>query len=250
MPDTRKHRGAHPGDERRFAPDWWPVLRRAVADFSWLLSRGYSENASLKLVGDRYRLDQRQRLAVHRSSCSDQALARRRATERTIEQVRGCDLALDGFNVLTTVEAALAGGILLYGRDGSLRDLAGMHGTYRKVMETVPALRAIGTSLHNTLAVGRVCWYLDRPVSNSLRLAALIRHLAAEHHWPWQVEVLDAVDVRLRETSDVVCTSDAGILDFCRQWFAATRAIVLNELSPATIVYLDSDRYDEPEMGK
>jgi uncharacterized protein YyaL (SSP411 family) len=55
MPDRRRHRGPHPKDPELFAPRHWPTLRRAVADLSWLLGRGYSEKAALKLVGDRYR---------------------------------------------------------------------------------------------------------------------------------------------------------------------------------------------------
>ena len=79
MPDTRKHRGPGPQDPAWFGPDARPDLAAAVADLSWLLSRGYAEPSSLKLVGDRYRLVERQRVAVLRSACSDAALARRRA---------------------------------------------------------------------------------------------------------------------------------------------------------------------------
>ena len=79
MPDTRKHRGPGPQDPAWFGPEARPDLAAAVADLSWLLSRGYAEPSSLKLVGDRYRLVERQRVAVLRSACSDESLARRRA---------------------------------------------------------------------------------------------------------------------------------------------------------------------------
>ncbi len=72
MPDKRKHRGAHPDDNRLFAEDQLPSLRTAVAEYSWLLTRGYAEESALKLVGDRYDLTARQRMAVWRSSCSDE----------------------------------------------------------------------------------------------------------------------------------------------------------------------------------
>lgn len=51
---------------------------------------------------------------------------------------------MDGFNVLTAVETALGGGVILVGRDGCCRDVAGIYSHYRKVEETVPALQAIG----------------------------------------------------------------------------------------------------------
>ena len=56
MPDRRSARGPHPKDVACFCEEQVPALQRAVADLSWLQSRGYSPKASLKLVGDRYRL--------------------------------------------------------------------------------------------------------------------------------------------------------------------------------------------------
>ncbi len=54
---------------------------------------------------------------------------------------------LDGYNVLTTVEAALAGGVLLEGRDGCYRDMASMAGRFHWVEETAPAVESIGRVL-------------------------------------------------------------------------------------------------------
>ena len=64
MPDKRQHRGPHPHDTILFAPDAHPVLRQAAADLSWLFGRGYASVSAVKLVGDRYALNQRQRMAV------------------------------------------------------------------------------------------------------------------------------------------------------------------------------------------
>ena len=85
------------------------------------------------------------------------------------EQLAGRRVDLDGFNVLTTVEAALSGGVVIVGRDGCYRDMASMHGSYRKVTETRPALMLIGEVLAE-LGTGECQWYLDQPVSNSGRL--------------------------------------------------------------------------------
>ncbi|HSG88818.1 MAG TPA: DUF434 domain-containing protein, partial [Pseudomonadales bacterium] len=73
MPDHRRHRGPHPDDARLFAPDTVGPLRTAVGDLSWLFSRGYAERSAVKVVGDRYRLRERQRIALRRSACSDAA---------------------------------------------------------------------------------------------------------------------------------------------------------------------------------
>src|SRR6266404_1471952 len=45
-------------------------------------------------------------------------------------------LLIDGFNLILTLESALGGGVMLVGRDGCYRDMASVHGTYRRVEET------------------------------------------------------------------------------------------------------------------
>src|SRR5712692_3344159 len=104
MPDIRKHRGAHPEDRKLFAEQQIPDLRAAVGELSWLLSRNYSLNGALKLVGDRYTLTDRQRLAVARAACSDQSKARRLHSLVSAEAVADEDLIVDGFNLIITVE--------------------------------------------------------------------------------------------------------------------------------------------------
>src|SRR5689334_16889981 len=73
------HRGLAPGDESLFGDQARPALRQATSDLCWLLSRGYAEVAALKLVGDRYDLTARQRSAVGRAVCTDNALSHRLA---------------------------------------------------------------------------------------------------------------------------------------------------------------------------
>ena len=57
--------------------------------------------------------------------------------------IAGNELVIDGFNVLTTIEAALGGAVVLVCRDTTCRDIAGIHGSYRKVAETLPALEKL-----------------------------------------------------------------------------------------------------------
>ena len=141
-----------------------PRVRRPFCARSW--------------CGDRFNLTERQRMAVRRSACSEESLTRRRAHQAGIASVRGRPILLDGYNVLTTVEAALAGGVILAARDGCYRDLASMHGTFRHVTETAPAAELIGTVLAE-LAAGPATWFLDSPVSNSGRLKTSILEIAA-----------------------------------------------------------------------
>src|SRR6266702_7422173 len=144
MPDIRKHRGAHPEDRKLFADDQLSALRIAVADLSWLLSRDYSMKAALKLVGDRHALTERQRLAVSRAACSDQSQEQRTAKRLPVEAVAGKEIIVDGFNLIITIEAALSDGVLIHCRDGCIRDLSSVHGSYRSVNETADAIIMIG----------------------------------------------------------------------------------------------------------
>ena len=177
MPDKRTHRGPHPADEKLFAPEAISNLRSALADYSLLLTKGYAEKSALKLVCDKFSLTQRQRLAVMRSACSDRQLASRSENRIEAKNLAGQSVAVDGYNVLITVEAAMSGGVIFAGRDGCFRDLASIHGTYRKVTETIPAVRMIGEFLQE-IGAGKALWLLDSPVSNSGRLKTLIGQLA------------------------------------------------------------------------
>ena len=237
MPDKRSHRGPHPADGEMFAPSAWTSLRRAVADLSWLLTHGYAEKSALKLVGDRFSLTERQRLAVMRCACSDEALARRHRHEIDATSAARNTLLLDGYNVLTTIEAALSRGVLLQARDGCYRDMASMHGSYRKVQETIPAIKMAGELLAK-LHIATCTWYLDRPVSNSGRLKTLIQHVTDEHGWNWDVQVVPDPDRILCETNHIVASADSVILDRCDHWFNFARLVVETFVRDAYVVDL------------
>jgi hypothetical protein len=235
LPDKRTHRGPHPEDAQLFAPDARPRLQEAVGDLSWLLGRGYRSVSALKIVGDRYSLDQRQRVAVARCACSDEARERRGRSRVELADLTGQALAIDGFNVLTSVEAALVGGVILEGRDGCFRDLASVHGTWRKVQETVPAIEIIGRFLA-AIGIKSALWYLDSPVSNSGRLKTTLRKTAEEQGWPWQIELVPNPDNILAKTDQFVATADSGILDECGHWVNLARAIIEQSIPNANLV--------------
>ncbi|MCS7304328.1 MAG: DUF434 domain-containing protein [Thermoguttaceae bacterium] len=305
MPDRRLHRGPHPEDAELFSPAHLDRLREATSDLCWLASRGYAEVSSLKLVGDRYHLTARQRLAVARCACSEAQLQRRlehevrltkadlppaphsqkatteafagpaipaatgltgsRASEAGIlpgglldaggpsDAIPEADTAeglairpgmlagqtvwIDGYNLLTTVEAALAGGVILHARDGTFRDMASMHGTFRKVAETEPALETIGQALAE-LAPAECVWYLDRPVSNSGRLKQWIEQTAQKHGWPWRVELVANPDPILWSSPHIVASADSVILDHCQRWLNLARIVIQQFIPGAWVVQL------------
>ena len=80
-----RYRGKHPRDASLFGAEQQRAFEAAVKDLSWLLSQGYAEKSALKLVGDRYALVRRQRIAVARCSASDEALTH--GTDRAVEEM-------------------------------------------------------------------------------------------------------------------------------------------------------------------
>lgn len=237
LSSQRKHRGPHPEDQRLFAASHWQPLRSAAGDLSWLLTRDYALPSALKLVGDRYQLDARQRLAVARCACAEPLVQRRQRHQISPADLPGCSLWIDGFNALTSIEAALAGGVILVGRDGCYRDLASMHGSYRRVEETVPAILLLGALLAE-LQVGRCQWLLDQPVSNSGRLKTILGQLAAERNWDWQIELVPDPDAVLIRSDSVVATSDSQILNRANRWFNLARTAIDRCVPDARIVDL------------
>lgn len=241
MPDTRSHRGPHPADAELFTTQKIPALRRAVVDYSLLLTKGYAETSALKLVGDRFNLTHRQRLAVMRVACSDQQIAKRKSRQLDINSIVGQPIAIDGYNLLITIEAAMSGGMIFVGRDGCYRDLASIHGTYRKVTETIPAIELIGTFLQQA-KITEALWLLDSPVSNSGRLKTLIREIAEKNEWNWQIELVTSPDAALIKGDTIVASSDSIILDGCKKWVNLSDEIIKAKLPSATVIDLKSEQ--------
>lgn len=238
MPDKRTHRGPGPDDGKLFCAEKIETLRSAVADFSMLLSKGYASKSSLKLVGDKFALSQRQRIAILRSTCSDEHLKSRLSRQLDISELAKKQIVIDGYNVLITIEAAMSGGAIFKGRDGCLRDLASVHGTYRKVEETIPAVKLIAKFLDQTGTADAI-WLLDSPVSNSGRLKTLIANLATENNWNWQIKLLQNPDKELKKTDSTVASSDSDVIDNCKRWVNLAGEIIKEKLTTSWIIDLE-----------
>jgi hypothetical protein len=219
---------------------WLAPLRVATSELSWLLSRGYQSKSALKLVGDRHALRERQRLAVARAACAESSLEGRRASRVGESEVAGEGLVVDGFNLVITLEAALSGGVLVRGRDGCVRDLSSVHGSYRAVEETERAVVLAGEAL-GALAPASVLWLLDRPVSNSGRLAERVRTVAAGRGWPWRVEVEFNPDREIVNSGRVAVTSDSNVLDGVTRWLNLGRLIVERHVPDAWVIDLSDE---------
>jgi hypothetical protein len=210
----------------------------AAGDLAWLLGRHYAPEAALTLVGNRYQLRQRQRQALSRAVAAPAQARARRQRHVMPASLTGARLQIDALNQIITIEAALAGGLLLRGHDGALRDLASIHGTYRAMQETSTTLEAIGHWLA-AHGVREAVFLIDAMVSNSGRLASRMRTVAVTHTWPWSVQLVPSADPLLQRAHDIVATSDSAILDKAERWFDLAAAVVQALVPDAWCVDLD-----------
>jgi hypothetical protein len=179
-------------------------------------------------------------MAISRYACSASDVERRGKRCIELEELAGKELWVDGYNVLTLIESALGGGVVLLCRDGCCRDIAGIHRRYRKVSETAPALQLVGEAVR-AWGVSLCRWWLDKPVSNSGRLKTLIGETAKAKGWNMEVELTFSPDHVLSHTDNVVASSDGAILDRCRAWVNLARHIVERRVSGAWTVDLSND---------
>lgn len=230
-----KHRGKHSNDDKNFAPKWHPIFTEAASDLSFLLGKGYGEKSALALVGNRYQLNKRQQRALSLITCPSDKLETRKNKALQASDLKGKEVVIDGYNLLIVVEVALSGGYIFIGQDGCCRDIASIHGTYKKVEETIPALELIDQTLKE-LQVAKAHWYFDSPVSNSGRLKTLLYELATEHQSNWEIDLVFNPDTTLIERNEICITGDSWILDEVTTYFNLARYIIEQKIPQATVL--------------
>jgi hypothetical protein len=202
-------------------------LLNALEDIYYLLSRNYPAKASLALVGNRYQLVQRQLQALQGMSCSAKEISSRKERELSPAALKDQTILLDGFNVLIILETALSGGFVFEGLDGCYRDIASVHGTYKKAQHTEEALIIIGNTLQQ-LQLQKVIWVFDAPISNSGKLKGSCYELAEKHGFPWEIILDNHPDKYLINNKGLVCSSDGWVLNECTAWFNLGAYIIKN----------------------
>lgn len=227
-------RGYFPNDEKEFRGESVQKLYKAGQDLYYLLNQSYKIKGASVFVGNHYLLSERQRLALVRAISSAENIKLRRDKE-VKGNLEGSVVNIDGFNTIITLEVALSESVLLKCMDGTIRDLAGLRGTYRLIDKTQIAIMLIGEMLEKN-KVGKAIFYLDAPVSNSRKLKGRILELLDGFSFDVQVEIINNVDAKL-EKSDNVITTDAIILDKCKSWINLNKKII--ESNIANCSYID-----------
>lgn len=230
-----RNRGKHPSDDKLFSSKWHPIFKEAIDDFSFLMSRGYAMNSSLQLVGSRYKLNKRQRMAILRVGAAQQNIQLRKSKELQPKDLKNQTVSIDGFNLLILLESALSGAFIFKGRDGTYRDISSVHGTYKRVQKTESAMILVGNILKK-MKVKKVDWYLDAPISNSGRLKKMLSDLGEKHQFNWKVELVNNPDKVLAEDCKIVISSDGWVIDHAPNWFNLGSYLIHQELENLNIL--------------
>ncbi len=224
MPDIVK-RGYVPSDSREFT-EQVDKLRSAGEELYYLINRGYQIKPASTFVGNHHLLSERQRLALVRSISPKDRITER--LEKENNDLKDSVVYIDTFNTVITLEIAFSGSTLLYCMDGTIRDLAGLRGTYRIIDKTDLAVEAIRKLLESE-GVKEAYFLIDAPISNSGRLSSKIEDMFTDSNVNVVCEVINDVDKNLYTRENVI-TSDAIILDSCISWFNLTRRVIKEEI--------------------
>jgi len=187
-------------------------LQNAAEDFRYLLNRTYSRKAALELVGNRYQLTADERHLLHRGVFSDEDSGWRGAKKVPFIQIRNRDLAIDGYNVIITIESALSGRPIVLGDDGFIRDISGLSGDFKKSKTTDEALQLIFNGLRKTTP-HHTLFLFDAPISKSGALAQEVRDQMKREGLPGDAQAIKVPEKILIGFPGVVATSDTAIID-------------------------------------
>jgi hypothetical protein len=187
-------------------------LQQAAQDFRYLLNRGYPRDASLSLVGNRYDLPRAARQLLHRGVFADAVAQARRAKLKPLSALTGQPLALDGHNVLITLESALKGRVLLLADDGFIRDVAQLSRAYRDSPTTRQALTLLADYIARHRP-GPLTILFDAPMKRSGELAEQTRQIFAAQGLTADAQAVPVPERELLTFAGPVATSDTHLID-------------------------------------
>jgi len=216
-------------------------LQRAAQDFRYLLNRGYPRKASLELVGNRYGLIFDERHLLHRGVFSDADSVTRQKKIISPEAIRNKDLAIDGHNVLITIEAGLSSRPLVLADDGFIRDISGLSGSFKKTEMTEKAFRLIVTFLKRWRP-RHTLFLFDAPISKSGVLAQEVRVLLKKEGLPGDSIAMKVPEKTLIGFQGVVATSDTAIIDRSKKVIDLAGDIIGTQIGSVSLLKLKRGR--------
>ena len=184
------------------------------------MDRGYPAASAVRFVCDHHRLAEDQRMVLQRVIVPAGTALFRIDRVLSLDEIRGREIFLDGYNCIITTESLLEGFAVYLCDDGFLRDTRGFFRRYRASKSASRPIKEI-LGLLAEAGPSRAVFFLDCQISRSGELTAEIRGLMAQMGLDGDALCLRDVDRQLKCCRKIVASSDGIIID------SATEAIDL-----------------------
>ena len=211
------------------------VLQEAAGDFRYFLDRGYPRKLCLDVVGNRYQLTSDQRHLLHRGVFSGTDSRERKKRKIPTSRLSGKNLAIDGYNVLITIEAGLSGRPLIRADDGFIRDISGLSGNFKKTEITEKALMLILHLLKMRVPRDTLILF-DAPISKSGELAEEVRAQLIKLNLPGDARAVRVPEEILIGFPGIVATSDTAIIDQSERVVDLAGHVLTTRVRPKSIL--------------
>lgn len=185
------------------------VFKNAVEDYSYFLQKEYPQKGSLKLVGDRHKLNRSERSMLYRGISMETENNSRSKKLVQAERLSEKVLLVDGLNQILTIASYLNGNIVYISSDGLLRDASEIHGKAFRTELLSKSVELIDKYC-KTLNLKQLVFYLDQQVNKLEK----IRNLLVKKIPASQIIISDQVDKALvNSKSGIIATSDSQVID-------------------------------------
>ena len=201
------------------------ILKIAADDLQYLLNRGYNKKSAIKLVGDRYILNKNERHILFRAVFSDIEIKNRNKKSVTQDQLKDRILAIDGFNILITIENMLKNNLLIIASDGFFRDISNISKRYKITNDTDLVVNLVFTKLA-TLAPKFIYFFFDKPISKSGELAASINKKFSDFKLKGIAKAVNSPDHEILKTGEIIISADSLLLDKGNEIFDLAGSII------------------------
>ncbi len=183
----------------------------AAPDIRYLLERGYSQKAVVAFVCNHYRLGEESRRLLSRTILAKAVSEKRRTKFLPCEEINGNNIIIDGYNIIIGMESILLKKAYLCD-DGVIRDIRGVFRNFKVTKNTEHAIELIFQFLKENNP-NEICFLLDSQISKSGVLARNLREKMGHYGFKGDAKTSKHVDYDLKNSRDLVATSDGVIID-------------------------------------
>ena len=210
----------------------------AAQDFRYLLSRGYPRLGALTYVGNHYQLPKQDREIMGRGVYPGHEALARRNKLLAPDRLSGRAVAVDGYNVIITLESAFYDRPLIECDDGPIRDASWLSNSYRTSDVTDHVLKMIMDYLDSQGVLSMV-FLLFSSMSMSGELAAHISAVLSGRGFLGRAEALPNPANELAEFPGIVATSNSVVIERVAEPFDLAGHIIRRELPDVSVMALN-----------